>query len=76
MLEAGAFRAQGATIYSTSTPCLGCAKRIIQTGIKRVVYEREYSLEHNVKDIFEQAGVTLDRLHSSVLRKFVNSLEY
>lgn len=62
LLEAGTPRVQGGTIYSTSTPCLGCAKRIVQTGIKRVVYEREYSLEHNVQVIFEAAGVKLEKI--------------
>ena len=28
----------GATLYVTTSPCLECAKMIIQSGIKRVVY--------------------------------------
>lgn len=34
----------GATIYVTSSPCIECAKLIIQAGIKRVVYCRQYHL--------------------------------
>jgi dCMP deaminase len=32
----------GATLYVTSSPCMECAKLIIQAGIKRVVYCDEY----------------------------------
>lgn len=32
----------GATMYVTSSPCIECAKLIIQSGIKRVVYCRQY----------------------------------
>ena len=34
----------GATLYVTDSPCIECAKLIIQAGIKRVVYSREYRL--------------------------------
>jgi dCMP deaminase len=32
----------GATLYVTSSPCVECAKLIIQAGIRRVVYCDEY----------------------------------
>lgn len=32
----------GATIYVTASPCIECAKLIIQAGIKRVVYNQKY----------------------------------
>lgn len=32
----------GATLYVTLSPCFECAKLIIQSGIKRVVYKEEY----------------------------------
>jgi len=33
---------EGATLYSTLSPCFECAKLIIQAGIKRVVFFNEY----------------------------------
>jgi dCMP deaminase len=33
---------EGATLYVTSSPCVECAKLIIQAGIRRVVYCDEY----------------------------------
>lgn len=34
--------AEGSTLYITLAPCLNCAKLIIQSGIKRVVYRKQY----------------------------------
>ena len=34
--------ANGATIYCTYSPCWGCAKLILQAGIKRIVYDKIY----------------------------------
>jgi len=36
---------EGATLYVTSSPCMECAKLIIQAGIKRVVYSEKYRVE-------------------------------
>ncbi|MBQ1605811.1 MAG: dCMP deaminase family protein, partial [Bacteroidales bacterium] len=33
---------EGATLYITTSPCIECAKLIIQSGIERVVYSEEY----------------------------------
>ena len=46
----------GATIYITASPCIGCAKLIIQAGIKRVVYGEKYRLTDGI-DLLERAGI-------------------
>jgi dCMP deaminase len=43
---------EGATIYVTLEPCADCSKNIIQSGIKRIVYEKYY--EHNDSPIISQ----------------------
>lgn len=48
--------ADGATLYVTASPCMECAKLIIQAGIKRVVYSDEYRL-HDGIDLLRRAGV-------------------
>ena len=35
---------EGATMYVTDAPCIECAKLIIQAGIKKVIYSRQYRL--------------------------------
>lgn len=47
---------QGATIYITASPCLECAKLIIQSGIKRVVYDDEYRLKDGI-ELLQRAGI-------------------
>lgn len=49
----------GATLYVTDSPCIECSKLIIQAGIKRVVYAREYRLTDGV-DLLRRAGVTVE----------------
>ena len=46
----------GATIYITASPCIECAKLIIQAGIKRVVYGEQYRLEDGIR-LLEKAGI-------------------
>lgn len=47
---------EGATLYVTTSPCIECAKLIIQAGIKRVVYSEEYHVADGV-DLLKRAGV-------------------
>ena len=44
----------GASIYVTHTPCIHCFKVLINTGITRICYEREYKL-HTLNEIRRQA---------------------
>jgi dCMP deaminase len=39
----------GATIYITASPCIECAKLIIQAGIVRVVYRDDYRSEEGLE---------------------------
>lgn len=48
----------GATIYVTLSPCLTCAKLIINAGISTVVYDGDYTaFLDTVKAMFAEAGV-------------------
>lgn len=46
----------GATLYVTASPCIECAKLIIQSGIKKVVYGEKYRLNDGI-DLLERAGI-------------------
>ena len=46
----------GATMYVTASPCVECAKLIIQSGIKRMVYHELYRLADGL-DLLRRAGV-------------------
>ena len=46
----------GSTLYVTASPCIECAKLIIQAGIKRVVYSEKYRLEDGI-ELLKRAGI-------------------
>lgn len=50
-----------ATLYITDSPCIECAKLIIQAGIKRVVYSRSYRITDGI-DLLLRAGIEIDQL--------------
>lgn len=50
---------EGATLYVTDSPCIECAKLIIQAGIKRVIYAREYRLTDGV-DLLKRANIEVE----------------
>ena len=40
--------AEGATLYLTRSPCKECSKRVLQAGIRKLVYIDEYSDEDGI----------------------------
>ncbi|MEA5082216.1 dCMP deaminase family protein [Proteiniphilum sp.] len=48
----------GATLYVTSSPCIECAKLIIQAGISRVVFADNYRLSDGI-DLLRRANIEL-----------------
>ncbi|KAG9013129.1 Deoxycytidine monophosphate (dCMP) deaminase [Tulasnella sp. JGI-2019a] len=64
LLEAGRERVgDGAVLYCNTCPCLRCAVKIIQTGVKEVVYNFAYSMDEATARVLKEAGVRL-RQHS------------
>lgn len=52
---------RGATIYVTRYPCEACARQIVSSGIKRVVYGREQDISELTKEIFEQNKIDVQK---------------
>jgi dCMP deaminase len=50
---------EGATLYVTDAPCIECSKLIIQAGIKRVVYARQYRLDDGLQ-LLKKAGIEVE----------------
>lgn len=46
----------GATLYVTASPCIECAKLIIQAGIRRVVYSENYRSADGI-ELLQKAGI-------------------
>ena len=53
---------EGATLYVTASPCIECAKLIIQAGIKRVVYSEKYRLEDGL-ELLRKANIEVEYIN-------------
>ncbi len=50
---------KGSTLYTTYSPCLQCAKMIINAGIVEVVYHQRYSIDATSLNLLKEAGVKI-----------------
>ncbi|MEW6081609.1 MAG: dCMP deaminase family protein [Bacillota bacterium] len=55
------FSVEGATLYTTTEPCITCAKMIINAGLRRVVYMKEYP-DTLARQMLQEAGVECSRI--------------
>ena len=53
---------EGATLYVTASPCIECAKLIIQAGIKRVVYSEKNRLEDGL-ELLRKANIEVEYIN-------------
>ena len=58
---ASTYDISGATLYQTISPCMECVKPILQSKIKRVVFEEYYRIRDSI-DILTKAGVEMVKL--------------
>ena len=59
---------EGATLYVTDAPCIECSKLIIQSGIKKVFYARQYRLTDGI-DLLQRAGIEDITYHWTLRQK-------
>ena len=55
---------EGATLYVTCSPCIECAKLIIQAGIKRVVFSELYHNTDGV-DLLKRNGIEIVHINDN-----------
>jgi dCMP deaminase len=56
---------EGATLYVTSSPCIECAKLIIQAGIKRVVFTESYRLDDGI-NLLRRAAIDVVQVENDL----------
>ncbi|MBA7507840.1 hypothetical protein ES706_06569 [subsurface metagenome] len=59
-VKLGSSSLNGATLYTTTFPCLLCCKSIINAGIKKIFYREPYPMDESVK-MLQNGGVTLEK---------------
>lgn len=69
----------GCTLYCTVTPCYDCAKRIVNSGIERVVwdehYEGRYGMSGGIPAFFQASGIRVLQYESDALLAFRRILD-
>ncbi|WAQ81384.1 hypothetical protein PtA15_1A725 [Puccinia triticina] len=63
LLEAGRDRITNSTLYCNTCPCLRCSIKIVQCGVKEVIYSQSYSMDQQAQKIFLEAGIKLRQFH-------------
>lgn len=63
----------GGTLYCKMTPCYTCAKMIINSGIKRVVVQKDYHEGTDSRRVFKEAGIQFDIVDDS-LEKYADQV--
>ena len=63
------------TIYVTTYPCNLCANKIVQVGIRNVVYFEPYPVEE-AKKIFKEANVTTEPFEGVTFRAFFKFYQF
>lgn len=58
-------KTEGATLYTTFTPCTTCAKMIINAGIKKIVAMEDYPDDLGTK-LLKEAGIHLERYNGEI----------
>ena len=61
----------GSTLYVTSSPCLECAKLIIQAGIKRVVFTENYRIDDGI-ELLKRAGIEVSQVEPEKIGELLN----
>lgn len=54
---------KNSVIYTTHFPCMSCTKLLINAGVKKIFYAREYDMRNALKmDMLKEAGVEIERV--------------
>ena len=54
---------KGATLYITDSPCMECTRKIVEAGISRVVYDRQYRIFKESFKYLTDNGVEVSTCH-------------
>jgi dCMP deaminase len=61
---------EGATLYVSYRPCLECTKHIINAGIKKVIYVKDYDGDEAAVELMNRMGIALVKFDTISNMKF------
>lgn len=62
----------GSTLYVTLSPCIDCAKLILQAGVKRVVFLDKYKSDHGIKFLYMSNVIVQQLVDGELINPFVH----
>lgn len=62
LLEVSRDKMNGSGLYCTSFPCLGCSKKIVQCGVKKIYYYKEYKENEITNKLLKDAGIEIKKI--------------
>jgi dCMP deaminase len=66
---------EGATLYSTTHPCILCSKLVINARVKKVIYLEGYP-DQLAKEMLDEAGIVVERFDSGQKQKAEESRNF
>lgn len=60
IIEAGRERCESSTLYTNLFPCILCSKKIVQSGISRIVFENHYATDGASESLLRAGNVIVD----------------
>ena len=64
----------GSTAYVTHYPCINCAKNLISSGVREIIYAEDYKNDPICERLYLMAGVKINRYkHSSMISTHTGS---
>jgi dCMP deaminase len=60
--------ANGATLYTTLSPCKECSKLILSSGISRIVFDKLHSDQSGIQ-LLKHANIIVDQLDISTIKE-------
>lgn len=75
IIEAGRERCTGATLYTNLFPCVLCAKKIVQSGVRRVVFGKRYGEDGPAHTLMMSGGVAVEAFKGELAPNVMSVLD-
>lgn len=69
------YSSEGSELYTTTSPCVECAKLIIQAGITKVYWHDEYRSEDGI-NLLRQANIEVERVYILLQKITINATKF
>lgn len=76
IIEAGRERCEGSVLYTNLFPCILCSKKIVQSGISRIVFEKHYATDEAAESLLRAGNVIIDAFRRDDVSEMLGHLVF